>query len=324
MEQPKQEKFLYRAIFAIINLTLIKLKHVSRRVWNTLPKRPREHQLEDKSETAFKDAVPDEWVYRSLLRDYGVDGEVEIFDSAGNSTGLKFLVQLKATAEPDLDRALAVSLDKDKYDYYWSLDLPVLMVRYHAPTQYIFARWFHTYDPYYDKKGTQFKRTFTFRWSKDDRWGDNSTAEKIALDVKAFRQVRSSNIPLPVSLTLTFIYPEIRGVSSGIIASAIRKQAKRLPAVIRITESGVTEGVGSIVVSNDKVVVELASIPCVTIHMSKGYPAGVVSPSFPFDVLILVALALGKMSHSNIAAQMIAAYAENSFLTMHPERKSVV
>ena len=61
------------------------------------PKRPRSHALETESRTAFESTLPNNWVYRRKEDDYGIDGEVEIFDDDGQTTGLLFFVQLKAT-----------------------------------------------------------------------------------------------------------------------------------------------------------------------------------------------------------------------------------
>ncbi len=45
-----------------------------------MPKRTSEHQVEDISITAIKSRLPRQWVYREKGRDYGIDGEIEIFD----------------------------------------------------------------------------------------------------------------------------------------------------------------------------------------------------------------------------------------------------
>ena len=87
----------------------------------------------------FKDALPDGWVYRPKTPDYGIDGEVEIFDEGGCSTGLSFNVQLRAT--DDDTRADRVSLELDELDYYRSLELPTAVVRYGSPKNSIFWEW---------------------------------------------------------------------------------------------------------------------------------------------------------------------------------------
>ena len=63
----------------------------------TLPRRTRTHILEERSVRKFESLLPEEWIYRTPSHDYGIDGEVEIIDIEGYTTGKKFLVQLKAT-----------------------------------------------------------------------------------------------------------------------------------------------------------------------------------------------------------------------------------
>jgi hypothetical protein len=65
------------------------------------PSRTRAHELETESEAAFRAAIPSRWVFRRKSDDYGIDGEVEIFDLNGKATGHLVLVQLKATDESD-------------------------------------------------------------------------------------------------------------------------------------------------------------------------------------------------------------------------------
>ncbi|MGI9281651.1 MAG: DUF4365 domain-containing protein [Endozoicomonas sp.] len=75
-----------------------------------LPKRHRTHQLEAESVLEIQNAIPSTWVYRTPEYDYGIDGEVEIFDDEGIATGNKFLVQLKATDQEKLSKALKLRL----------------------------------------------------------------------------------------------------------------------------------------------------------------------------------------------------------------------
>lgn len=103
--------------------------------------RPRAHQLESKSRSAFLDSLPDSWVFRDMIPDYGIDGLVEVFDPEGTATGQQFLVQIKATDEPDIKKCLKVRLSKRHLTYYSALVLPVLLVRYHATSLRIFAKW---------------------------------------------------------------------------------------------------------------------------------------------------------------------------------------
>ncbi len=57
-----------------------------------MTKRPRSHQLEDESWMPLSNSITNQWVLRKPQPDYGIDGEVEIFDESGSSTGLLFFV----------------------------------------------------------------------------------------------------------------------------------------------------------------------------------------------------------------------------------------
>ena len=129
-------------------------------IYFKMPKRPRQHELESESRAAIRNIIPSRWVCRDLDQDYGIDCEIEIFDEDRNSTGSKFQVQLKATDQENLSIALKLRFSTSHVKYYQSLDLPLLVVLYHAPTDSLFTRWFHSFDSYYDKttnKGVTFK-----------------------------------------------------------------------------------------------------------------------------------------------------------------------
>lgn len=83
-----------------------------------LSKRTRSHRLEDISINKFNSLLPDLWVCRRKGKDYGVDLEVEIFDDDGDTTGLMFYVQLKATDNPKLERSVSMKVDRLNYLSY--------------------------------------------------------------------------------------------------------------------------------------------------------------------------------------------------------------
>lgn len=279
-----------------------------------MPKRPRQHQIEDESRIAFRASLPPEWVFRDSVPDYGIDGSVELFDRTGRSTGRLFLVQLKSTDETDLERALVVSFRLEICQYYWSLDLPVLVVLYHAPTRKLYATWFHTFDPYYGRKG---RKSITFRLSLQDEWTEE-TPQRLTADLDALRQIRSPQIPLPVSFRLIVAALQLHGVPGAQIAFAISQAAERLTGVFQIDGTSSQRSLGSIELSDDKVVVALAGKASFTLH-TKGYPRNHILSKFPHDVLVAVGLALDHAGHSDIGARMIAEYAQGALILSHPE-----
>ncbi len=66
----------------------------------TLPKRPASHVTGNLAESLVERAITARgWVYRRLDKDkdYGIDGEVEVFSESGQATGITFKVQVKGS-----------------------------------------------------------------------------------------------------------------------------------------------------------------------------------------------------------------------------------
>jgi hypothetical protein len=81
-----------------------------------MPQRPREHRIEDESRAAFAEALGEDYLYRTEVPDYSIDGGVEEFKD-DHATGLRYLVQLKAT-DATGNEALARSLPVETLQYY--------------------------------------------------------------------------------------------------------------------------------------------------------------------------------------------------------------
>ena len=86
-----------------------------------MPKRPKQHQVEDLSVVAFRKTLPRQWIYREKDKDYGIDGEVEIFDENDTATGIVFYVQLKATDSKSGTAQKKVKLKNEAINYYKAL-----------------------------------------------------------------------------------------------------------------------------------------------------------------------------------------------------------
>lgn len=164
-----------------------------------MPKRPREHILEEESRKRFEQLLPDHWVIRQPKPDYGIDAEVEVFNEDGSSTGLVFNVQLKATDQKDLSKALKLSFKKDTIGYYHNLKLPTLIVRYHSPTKHLFSRWAHSIDLYYSSPDAD---SYTVQIPEDSRW-EKETPELIRTYLEQLRDL-DKILPLPIEFSLSF------------------------------------------------------------------------------------------------------------------------
>jgi hypothetical protein len=94
--------------------------------------RSRTHILEEESLFELKKTLPNEWVIREKPKDYGIDVEIEIFNSKGEYTGIVFWVQLKATDSEKLKDHQSIRMPIVKIRQLASYDLPVALFRYNS------------------------------------------------------------------------------------------------------------------------------------------------------------------------------------------------
>lgn len=275
---------------------------------NHMPKRPRQHQLEAESRASIRMAIPSGWVYRDIDQDYGIDSEVEIFDQSGQATGAKFLVQLKATDEPVLRKALRLRFPLSKLQYYASLKLPVLIARYHAPSKRFFVRWFHSFDPYYCKK---LKTGVVFQLEEKDAWGD-STPASLAREVDAYREINSPQILGPISFSLLISGSEIHGVPTYKLRLRLSQLARKVSH--RITFVADEDLPNTVQITDDKIEVNVAGLHGFTLHTPNGYAQGNTDSSLHYDIMLGIGLALDVHGHSVEAAEIITPFLEHALI----------
>lgn len=183
-----------------------------------MPTRARSHILEEESVRRFGDALPSGWVYRGKSPDYGIDGEVEIFNTDGSSTGLSFNVQLRATD----DAALAdrVRLEVDELNYYRSLEVPTLVVRYGSPDGSLCWQWASNIASRVDISEGQ--QTVTYQFGDDERWSE-ATPAVIFRTLEVRRRLASypPSMAVPLRVDLSAIQASERYLLDRTIARAI-------------------------------------------------------------------------------------------------------
>lgn len=157
-----------------------------------LPKRPRQHELEDASRRAFARALPDAWVYRDVHSDYGLDSEVEIFEE-GRATGLFFSVQLRST--DDVDNT-TMRFSKEQWAYFNVVDRPVLLVRYLAATDVLLGEWVHR------ANSSEADRSVSVRLSPDAHLLSPKQFPQLAREVRAVRTIRDRVIGYPLLVSV--------------------------------------------------------------------------------------------------------------------------
>ena len=284
-----------------------------------MAQRPRQHELEGESRRAFECAIPTAWVARPVTPDYGVDLSVEVFKD-GVSTGLEFYVQLKATDEPDIDKALgSLRISRDHADYYWGLALPVLMVRYHSPSGQLYARWWHGYNPKVavrpDEVDPQAEpaRSLKFVFRPEDEW-DAAITEQLIEGVVAFRRFRSADPGFPIGFAVS--------AGDDVDAEEVTRQLLSLQVLLRPVSSVVVvrrgpagSGDPSITIGSEATRVSLADVTSVTMD-SAG--AAAKSEEMAANIGCAIAMVLDRVGQANAAAQVAAACVARSTVISGP------
>lgn len=276
-----------------------------------MPKRPRQHELDDVSRRAFNAALPSHLVFEGRANDYGIDGAVEMFQD-GETTGNFFDVQLKGTDRP-IAEALNVYIPHGHAQYYRSLDRPLLMVRYHAPTEGLYVRWFHSFDPHY---GGVNEKTITFTWDPADIWSE-MTFDRLEAEVVAFRRFRSAALQLPVRFAVRVQDEHLHGVVATDLLQRIRSDLNSVGAgLIEVTEHD--EHVPEIRLTATTSVVDLQSVTTATLHHEHDGPEKHLD-RFPSDIGLGVALALDQVGHADLAARLAVRTADTAAIIEEPD-----
>lgn len=185
-----------------------------------MPKRPKQHQVEDLSIVSFRKVLPREWVYREKDKDYGIDGEVEIFDENNTATGIIFYVQLKATDVKSGTTQKRVTLKNEAINYYKALELPVLIVRYISESEEIYFRWAHTIDRHKQKENA---KTYSFVMAEENLWNEH-IAGSLYRFLSKLRILKSQSNIFPLKLFLNFTFNEFCGYKPHSLKSKFRSE----------------------------------------------------------------------------------------------------
>jgi Tfp pilus assembly protein PilF len=270
-----------------------------------VPERPRSHQLEEESRRAFGQAIPSSWVHRPIQPDYGIDFEVELFKDNGSATGTKFYVQLKATEKKRLELALAIPLRKDTASYFQSLPVPVLIVLFHAPTNQLFARWFHEYDSFHSRRGA---KHFTFRLSKDNLWLA-STPKTLQADLEFFAKIGGLGGERPIRFYIEATANRLHGYAAGLLIAKIRELAPS--HLVQIVSQGRPRSAHcALILSPRRIQISLGGYRTLSLHnYGKKFTKFEVLEEYPRDVLIGLALVLARSGRPDVAVPILEKHA---------------
>lgn len=227
----------------------------------SMPKRPKQHQAEDLSINALKNALPREWVYREKDKDYGIDGEIEIFDKNDCATGIIFLVQLKATDTDNLKKQKRVQLSNESINYYNSLELPVLIVRYINDSKELYIRWAHTIDRYGSKENA---KSYSFVMNNDELWIDE-TPSVLHKQMLQLAKYKSNDSLFPIKLYFDFSFTELAGLNPYRLKSNLRTYLTGKEKIIEIVQDK-KDSICNITITNETLSTNILDISGCFLH----------------------------------------------------------
>jgi len=227
----------------------------------SMPKRPKQHQVEDLSINALKNVLPREWVYREKDKDYGIDGEIEIFDENDCATGIIFLVQLKATDTDDIKKQKRVQLSTESINYYKSLELPVLIVRYIEKTNELYVRWADEIDRYGSKENA---KSYSFVMNDNELWVDD-TPLNLHDQMLQLSKSKSANSLFPIKLYFDFSFTELSGLNPARLKSSLRTFLIGKEKIVEIVQEK-KDSICTITITNDTLSTNILGVSGCYLH----------------------------------------------------------
>jgi tetratricopeptide (TPR) repeat protein len=256
--------------------------------------------------------LPDRLVFRDLANDYGLDGEVEEF-ADGEATGLRFFVQIKATDEADLKKALRVRVKLSTANYFRVQAVPVLMVRYLAAEKQLFARWFHLFDPYYEHLGDTH---LTFTWNPERDLLVEESMPQMLSEAAAVMEAKSSKIALPIRVAVSTPDHGAFSFSPAEIELGIRAAASRCSELVKVVEE-FDDHLVSLTVNDELFSSNVAGLASLTFHVDE-LPGIDDVVSLGSELFACTTVALARAGHADVAARLAAHFFPASFIALIP------
>ena len=267
-----------------------------------MPKRPNQHKLEDLSRAKFQLVLPKRWVYRDKDKDYGIDGEVELFDQEDKAQGLLFYVQLKATESNDDETILNVNFNIETLKYYKKLDVPVLLVRHSEFKDCFYIKWLYNVDLFLCKKDA---KTFRIKLEKENLWTSDTSLE-IEKRLVRLKKIKSGhfNFPIPFSLTIRDNY--IHSISKVVLHTQIKKELKSYLDILIYSQRD--DSVLELILDNEELKINLSDIAGCTFHSIELRDKDGFSEGIAKDILLGLSTAMIQIGQIDYCGKIIFEY----------------
>ena len=280
-----------------------------------MPKRPKQHRLEDKSRIRFQDILPDMWVYRDKDKDYGIDAEVELFGQNEKPQGLIFFVQLKATESKEKSTILNVDFKIETLKYYKSLDIPVLLVRYSDYDNSIYIKWVNNIDFFYAKDNA---KTIRIKLAEKDKW-NKETHSKIEIYLKKARYLKAGSFRFPLPIEISIDQKTINGLSKGILLTQIKRELKEHSEFINIQDEN--KSLIKISLNNNVLKIDASNLAGCSFHSIELQDKKDFSKNLSKDILIGIAFSMIQLGQIEYCGRIIF---ENNLESKLIEKKELL
>lgn len=226
-----------------------------------MPNRPKQHQLEDLSRLKFEMCLPRNWVFRNKGQDYGIDGEIELFDSNGNAQGLLCYVQLKATSSEKESKIFNVDFKIDTLKYFSQLEIPVLLVRYSEHQDKIFIKWINSVDLTFAKIDA---KSFRIKLEKKSDWNENSS-KHIERDLKNIKKLKSGFFSLPLPCSILINDAKVKKFSDIILKVKLRNSLSKFSDFLNFSDE-IDDSIVLIILENNTLQIKISILNGVYFH----------------------------------------------------------
>ncbi len=266
-----------------------------------MPKRPKQHRLEDNSRKKFQEVLPEMWVYRDKDKDYGIDAEIELFDNDENAQGLVFWVQLKATDSKEKSTILSIDLEIDTLKYYKSLEIPVLLVRYSSYENSIYTKWVNNIDLYFSKKEA---KTFRLKFNDIDKF-DAQTSTKIEYYLKQIKNLKSGKFGFPLTMELSIVKGRINDFSKSVLSAQIRKELKKYSSEFISVNSKPSNSIITVTLDDDELKIDISNLTGCSFHNIKSREKDNFSEFLAKDILLGIAVSMIPLGQVEYCGRII-------------------
>lgn len=263
-----------------------------------MPKRNRKHRLEDESRYKFSLILPEEWLFRNKDKDYGIDGEVEIFEDEV-ATGLLFFVQLKATDSKNDLVILNYDYKIDTIIYYQRLDVPVLLARYSSVKDKFYYKWNHEIDLFKIKKNS---KTFRVKFDPNNLLNANEFS-LILNNLRKQKKIRNGSVSLPIYSHLEILDRNIKNISNVVLKTKITNLLKEYKSVVKLSERN--NAFANISITSKKLKIHLIGYPgCIFQNINKRKDSSFIS-NIVKDIVLGLAVSLIQVGLRDLGIRIV-------------------